>query len=307
MKRWVSLSTDCVPWKGKTGSAYAIYAPLVTRFWQRLGYTPILFMHDTGWDTAFGAHVLANLPPDIMRVSMPRLEPLSIGNTMRTVRLAACAHEAVAPEDLIITADIDMAPISRDFFNQPSNIFVLRADMYGPMEGASQLLENDGTALLCGLFRFPLCYVGLTTAAWRDITPYPQDGSCHGNPVALARRILHGLRYDAVDYDESYCSARLLLSRYAVGSLQKHEDGSWTQGELRLVPQTDWPKGWPKNMILGGQGQVVSGGDESVVDWHMAKPASPGMEKALTRFWPEERDFLIEYWRKACELAGFSG
>jgi hypothetical protein len=302
MTRWVSLSTDPNP-------HYAIYAPIVVRLWRRLGFNPILFVHNAGWDTAFGEYVRAALGSDFTTLTeVPRLEPLSVGNTMRTIRLAASAHAYIGSDDIVMTADIDMAPLSRSFFELPPyQAQLLRADLHGPIEGASALRNDDGIALQAGLFRLPMCYVALTAQIWRDIFPYNE--TCANNPVLFARRILHGCGYDSHDYDEAYTSARLLLSRYAVGALEKQADGTWRQGELRIVPMSDWPRGWPKRMLIGGDAirPHAAGVGSDPIDFHMPKPSSPWVGPLLVKYWPEEREFIEPYWRQACELAGFRG
>lgn len=307
MTRFVSLATDANP-------TYAIYAPIVTRIWQQLGYQPILFVHDGhghapergvyGWETPFGDHVRASLP--VPPVIVPRVEPLSPGNTMRCVRLVAASLPHVSAQDLVLTADIDMAPLSKTFFERPAwPPFVLRADMYGPFEGASSLRGPDGApALLCGHWRFPLCYMGLPAVVWEELLPLVQ-----GDPVLSLRRVLHGLRQDNIEYDESTISARLLLSRYAVGTLEhirsSEEQGDlWRQGELELVGVADWARrdGWPKKMLIHGEGQVYNEVTRSAFDWHMPRPSAPWVGGALAKFWPELADFILPYWEKVATL-----
>lgn len=296
MTRWVSLATDANP-------HYAVYAPIVTRIWKQLGYKPVLFVHNQGWDTAFGQFVRENLPDDVPVIETPRLDPMSVGNTMRMIRLAACACSFIESNDLIITSDIDMAPLSRTFFDRQGPAFILRVDAYGPLEGATQLLDGDkGIACLAGLFRFPMCYVGLERDIWRDITPYRP--AVEGNPIELARRILHGCRGDQHDYDEQFVSARTLLSRWAAGSLVQM-DGRWRQGELEMVGSTDWPGGWPLGMIIGGTPHRPAG--SLPIDFHMPKPSNRATGGVLGQHWPEEGKFLEHYWFRAIELAGFSG
>lgn len=310
MTRYVSLAADANP-------HYAIYAPVVCKIWQALGYEPILFMHDGhghdpsrgvyGWETPFGEYVRSALP--VKPILVPRTEPLSPGNTMRCVRLVAASMPQVQPDDLVLTADIDMAPLSETFFDRQAwPPFVLRADMYGPFEGASSLRGPDGTpALLCGMWRFPLCYMGFPGRVWEEILPLVK-----GDPVLSLRRVLHGLREDSVVHDEATISARLLLSRYAVGALEKisssEETGDlWRQGELELVGVADWAArdGWPKKMLIHGEAQVWDERARSAFDWHMPRPSSPWVGAVLARFWPhrpELQKFILDYWQQVCGL-----
>jgi len=292
--KYVSLSTD-------QKVAYAIWAPLVVRFWRHLGYTPIVFVHHGDWSGRFEDFVLATLvkTPGVRLEYVPRTEPLSVGNTMRVARLAAGSLAGIQPDDFIITADIDMAPISRAFFERdPAQIWLLRADMYGGIPGAAGLLHDKQPALICGQFRLPLCYIGMPAIVWQKIMPYAD-----GDPIRSIRNINHGLGWDAHDHDEACTSARLLLSSWGAGPLVWQEDGTWKQGALNIIPKTDWPKGTPIGMLLGGQARTYKELDPSIVDWHM-KEVGRWVGSALSVFWPEEKDFIDSYWPEACRLAG---
>jgi hypothetical protein len=72
------------------------------------------------------------------------------------------------------------------------------------------------------------------------------------------------------------------------------------QGALNLVPMTDWPKGQPKRMLLGGMARDF---DPKAIDWHI-KSTGRWIGDALAAYWPEEKDFLCEYWPAACKAIG---
>lgn len=300
MTKYVALSCDANP-------LYSIWAPLMVRFWRRLGYTPILFQHNDGWSTELAMLVDRLLDEEHLRgetivVKIPRIGPLSIGNTMRVSRVAASAVASLSPTDFILTSDIDMAPLSRTFFDRdPEQCWVLRGDMYGSFEGASAMMHDGTKGLIAGLWRFPLCYIGMPVFAWRTIMPIVV-----GDAEKSIRNINHGLRQDAHDHDEACTSARLLLSAWAAGSLEESHvvevDGGkrWFQGALNLVAQTDWPKGQPSRMLLGGQ---ATKHNPRAVDWHI-KSTGKWIGPALAAYWPEERDFINEYWPRACKAIG---
>lgn len=301
---FVALASDANP-------HYAIYAPIVCRLWRRLGYTPLLTLHDGyGWDTALGSYVLEKLAGFRHIARVPSVAPLSAGNTMRVVRLAAAAFLDVMPEDFILTADMDMAPLGRELFEfAPSlgRIVLLRGDAYGNLASTPPLLANGEPALISGLFRFPLCYVGMEAQIWRELFPLTD------NVTESVRRIVHGLRADQIDYDEACCSARVLLSKYAIGALTKHESDpeefehreAWTQGDVVLVPLADWAKrdGYPIGMLIHGEGRTPI---PDAIDFHMPRPATTWVGGTLQHYWPEEHDFIAEYWPKACDLAGIN-
>lgn len=267
MTRWVSLATDAHP-------HYAVYAPIVAKLWRRLGFNPIVFLHNEGWDTPFGKHVRESLnaaEPAIVEV--PRIEPLSAGNTMRAIRLAACALSAVGEHDTIMLSDIDMAPLSRSFFLRHDQAVVLRADMYGPLIGASSLNASGAFTLIPGLFRFPLCYVNLTAQLWRQILPYSREDA--DTPVELARAYLVGCRHDSPEWDEAIVSARLLSHPSVFGwplSPLKAID-EYEQGRLRLVPMTNWPSALPRRMLIGGEAYRINRWVAiDPIDFHMPRP-----------------------------------
>ena len=281
--KYVSLACDANP-------SYATYAPIVARIWRRMGFEPILFIHNTGWDTEFGRHVMINLD-GFLKIPVPRIEPLSVGNTMRVSRLAAAALTHINDDDLIITADIDMAPLKPAFYSQVEPPFVLRGDMYGSFPGCASLLHDGTPALICAMFRFPLCYIGLRAEHWRRIMPIVP-----GDPTETIRAINHGLRCDSVEHDEACTSARLLTSVEAHGPLKHVVGDRWQQGSLNLISQTNWPGGWPMRMLIHGEGQHFN--PESV-DFHMPRPIARWTGEALGRYWPDDAAFFRAYWNTA--------
>lgn len=297
MTRYVSLSCDANP-------HYAIYAPIVIRIWKALGYEPLIFLHNDGWqNTRFASRVLLEIMTGPGHVcEIPRIEPLSVANTMRVARLAAASLPYVDPEALVLTSDIDMAPLSRTFFERDAwDVFVLRADLHGPIEGcasfpgAENKLHDGRPALLCGHFRFPMCYVGMRARIWRDVMPLIVGDAEHS-----IRRINHGLRHDSHEHDEATTSARLLHSRYAVEPLERLSERHWQQGNLQIVTMTDWPFGTHRNMLIGGQANAAV--DPNAVDWHMPKPAAPWCGRVLARYYPELAPFIEPYWAEICQM-----
>lgn len=282
MTRYVSLACDANP-------HYSVYAPIVARLWRRLGFEPIVFMHTSGWDSPLGALVQGALDDDaFLTPRIPRIDPLSVGNTMRVVRIVAAS--LVDPAALVMTADVDMAPLSRTFFDRTWDQFVLRADMYGSLHAAPKI--QGGVALIPGLWRFPLCYVGMRGNLWRKMLPI-----VNGDPETSLRQTMVGLRHDKVDYDEETTSARLLAM--SPGELVQDAEDTWHQGDLCLVSMTDWTRdGWPKRMLIHGEGNGPVQAD--AIDFHMPRPTARWVGQALSQYWPEEADFILPYWQKVC-------
>lgn len=295
--KYVALSTDANP-------AYAIYAPIVTRLWRHLGYEPLLVLHeDAGlWDTPFGHFMTSMLPIGTRIQRCPTMHPLNVGNTMRCVRLAAAAFSGVNDDDFIVTSDMDMAPLNRERFvrlDSYGEVVLDRGDGYGNLETTPPLLASHAPALLSGLFRFPLCYVGMKARIWRELFPLVLEDI----PGSL-RRVIHGLRADQIDFDEACCSARVLLSKYAIGSLQRHDDGArWTQGEMTILARHDWATrdGYPIGMLIHAEGRTFN---PSAIDFHMPKAPMRWVGNSISWYWPEEAEFINNYWPEACSLAG---
>lgn len=291
MTRFVALSTDSNP-------NYAIYAPIVTRLWRRLGYEPLLIIlePDPGWSTPLGHYVRESLPADLLIRSVPQTRPLTAANTMRVCRLAAAAFPEVDGEDIVMTSDIDMAPLSRTFFERDKEweLFVLRADFHGAIEKAV-VDYAYGPVLVYGAVRFPMCYTSARASIWRDLFPMIRD-----QLPRSVERIVHGLPYDKHDYDESNCSMRILQSKYAIGQLHQIDETIWQQGMLRMVVMPEYCENRPLRMLLGNEGAHF---DPNAIDMHMPRPTESWVGEALTRYWPEEIGFLQDYWPTALKLA----
>ena len=108
--KFVSLSTN-------DDIAYSLFAPLSVRVWRLLGYEAIVHVHTDGWADEFGRLVLHELSLAGARlVTVPTVAPLSVANTMRVVRLCAAAQSSLQDDDVIVTSDVDILPLRREWF-----------------------------------------------------------------------------------------------------------------------------------------------------------------------------------------------
>lgn len=303
MTRWVSLSSDANP-------RYSAYLPIACLLWKRLGWEPLVLMHDSGWDTSLGMEVEAWLDEfDIVRALVSDYPPLSVANTMRFCRLAGPCLRVVADGDLVMMSDADMMPISRSFFDVPEtwDVYSLRSDMHGFLQTPRLPPVN---------FRFTMCYVGARACVWRDVL-----GSVVGDISAslrqleefrepqLARVLAHGgavhrLDRDAVDCDEGIMSSHLLSSDWLQGDLMR--EGDWCglplyrQGNMRLVAVRR-EDGLPEGMlILGGwRGDRLP---DHVIDWHASMPPLGWFGDTLATFWPNEVNWISDYWSRVRKI-----
>jgi hypothetical protein len=287
--KYVALATDINP-------SYAIYAPVVGRLWRRLGYEPLFALHTDGWTSPFGAFVRAHLN-GFSCVEVPTTPPMSVANTMRAVRLAHAARPHVKDGDLILTADVDMAPLSRTFFRRDDDVFVLRADVYGDLARAATANETrPQSVLLAGEYRFALCYVAARARIWRELMPIVP-----GDIGQSLQRILHGVFKDAPDFDEASFSARLLRSRYAIGALQRVDADTWRQGDLILVPMNHDRRMLIHHCLPTYHDVRLLPPD--AIDFHMPRPTNGWAATVIGHYWPEETEFLAAYWPRAMALS----
>jgi len=286
--RYVSLSTDA-------NAMYSVYAPIVARLWKRLGYEPLMFLHDEHWDSDYCQYVRTKLTETVpleRQCEVSAAPPFGVPNTMRIVRLVGAAFPFIRPDDLVLTADVDMAPISRTWFNRPWSAFCLRGDMQGSYEGGKRPRpQKDGSYLQAGEFRFAMCYIGLLARIWHEILPLYA-----GDPRTSLKQVAYGAGYDAHDHDEAYVSYRLLRSRWAEGPLERVNEHArlWRQGELHLVSAIR-PDGLPEGMLLGHEGRLPA--PQGTIDFHLPRPAQYWVGDALAGLWLEDAQWIREYWR----------
>lgn len=233
MTDYVSLAVDPAP-------TYAIYAPIVARVWSSWNYTPIFTLHrSTQWENPFGQIVLREIRKVTNKIIwMPTMPPQTVANTMRTSRLVTASFAGLYPDDLIMTSDVDMVPLNRQFFHRPDDdFFVLRA-LYerwlACKDPPPKLIEKD---LAPGVFRFQMCYVGATVEIWRELLPLTV-----GDPVGSMTTLLKGLPNDSQDFDEAKLSHAMLSSPRVQGPLVTLDpSGVWKKGELTLIDPLNLP------------------------------------------------------------------
>lgn len=243
MTRYVVLSSDAAP-------TYSIFLPLVARIWSRIGYRPLVLLHDKGWYSDYGKFILDALDVTGARIDwFSQVKPLTVANTMRASRIVASALPFLKPDDLLLTADVDMVPIERAFFERDESWFVLRA-LYNVWcrDGGVTKMPRDAEGL-----RFAMCYCGATVALWRELMFLDPEV----DPVANLKTIVTyqaleepfktrqvSERGEAVwgDLDEMTLSQRWLGSlRVGFEPCVEVKVGEWRKGDLTLVDPVDRP------------------------------------------------------------------
>ncbi len=237
--RYVSLAVDAAP-------TYATFLPVVARMWERLGYRTIAHLERSPvWtETAFGRLVTAEIErAGVVSVAIDPAESLgalgatlpptirsAAANTMRVVRLVAAAH--TAPGDFVMTADVDMLPLSRDFFAEhaaESAPVCIRRPFYHAWGEASLHLPRS---LARGEWRFAMCYAGARTEAWLDMLGLVPGDSAASMAVLLGTFSPGDSPWDL---DERIFSSAVLGRPGSMGALEFVEAGRYRQGDVELL------------------------------------------------------------------------
>ena len=276
MTRYIVLSVDAAP-------TYAIYLPMAVRLWKRLGYSALVQLHDQGWDTTFGQLVRQETEDAGARLfDLPECPPLGVANTMRCSRLIAAAIPDLDAHDFLLTADVDMLPLSRTFFDRHEELIVYRGlgDIW--MQPSAPIPPAPPPVMRTGGMRFPMCYSGATVQLWREMLPIVVGDRM----LSLSRTIAPFLpaRSTYVDLDETIGSAAFLEHPRVRGQVEEIATGVWRQGDLYLVDPIDAPKLSPhdhmhRGLILLADGWIPGRGDA---------PVNP-IDFIPCRFYPGER------------------
>ncbi len=178
---------------------YLFYLPIVTLLWQKYtGFKPIVYLIGGAkrWldhkalekfvvkeSRKLGAEI--NFVPYISEYKETTIAQLS--------RIyAACS--AVYPDSYFLTSDVDMLPLSRDWFNQQQ-------------EGKSVDIKCPN----CGVKSYPICYVGASSAIWREFMNLKLD-----TEVSIENQMEAQLKADLKAGGDSFvewCYDEALLSR----------------------------------------------------------------------------------------------
>lgn len=172
---------------------YAFFAPLTARLWRDVAvHEPLVLLvgDEAAWCGGARTALVLDRVREVAEVAfVPRVPGVADHTVAQVARLLAAALPGDGG-DYLLVGDVDMWPLDRAHFapRDPAYAFhALHADAYGR-----------------GAERLPMCYLGATRAAWRDLLelgalslpealariPWPPDGDWH--------------------FDERYVSARLL-------------------------------------------------------------------------------------------------
>jgi hypothetical protein len=178
MDKFVVISTD-------RNELYSFFSPIVCLMWRNLiGYIPIsiLYENEQVWNaeekSKFVLHELRKFSAVEFVESVPDIK----GSTVAQVsRLYAASLEDVPADSYILTSDVDMFPLQRNWFHQQDKS--KRFHLFGADANLPTIL-------------FPICYLGGNVETWREIMEINETG--------LQDNLLHHLNplEDSWNYDE---------------------------------------------------------------------------------------------------------
>jgi len=247
---------------------YAFYLPIVSALWMRLGYRPIAYLLGTSqeWKAhPFGSVALAEARAQGAMIHfIDRVDGYRDSTVVQTARLAGGATPGLKDDDYILTADVDMLPLSRTFFDKPDlgAMNILYANAYG----------NEGRP------HWPICYIGMTRVKWEQLLgTYPNpsaavSGWLNGN---LERAASDGIAWE---FDEIFVSKKIA------------ERASGSDWPLRLIDRA--PGGPPRDRIDRGcwaeSVRPILSTPHPIVDCHAPRPGCGGEAWQRVRYCLEQ-------------------
>lgn len=250
---------------------YAFYLPIVSAMWMRLGYRPIAYLLGTSqeWKShSFGAAALAEARArGAMIHFVDRVAGYRDSTVAQTVRLAAGATPGLRDDDYVLTADVDMLPLSRTFFANPlqdHDVDVLYANAYGE-EGRPH---------------WPICYIGMSHLRWKHLL-----GSYPSPSEAVAGWLGGNLSKDAEagaawEFDEIFVSQK-------IDEMARREEHPW---RVRFVNRA--PGGPPRDRIDRGcweeSVRPILSTPHPIVDCHAPRPGCGGEAWKRVRYCLEQ-------------------
>lgn len=241
-----SIATDQHP-------VYECFAPLTAAVWRHhVGFEPLVTL--VGYEEEWLARPRSRLVMDELR--KVDIQPLFVAtpegyrsaNLAQVARMYAALERSLADSDVVITADIDMWPLDREWF--------------------CRHLPNPGqvTAYYANFpSRYPMCYVAANRRTWCEmLAPNATDQGRTREPwlgVESARAHLCGhltpqtAPADAWQHDEEFLTSRIRMLHPARLVSVRRPDGDPFPDRIDRVC-------WPHAVELGGK-----------KDAHLLRPA----------------------------------
>lgn len=161
MSRWVLFSCT-------TDERFSFFLPIAVRAWQNLGFSSLLILmgSESEWRDNLSTNRVLRALDDTPK-SIVFVKPLagySMWTTANIVRLFAGCTD-LPDDDYVIVSDIDMIIL------RPSYILDVQ------WEKAVHLWYSNAF-LHTGIMQYPMCHVGMTLRAWRDVMGVGSSDIC---------------------------------------------------------------------------------------------------------------------------------
>ncbi len=256
---------------------YSVYAPLCAWAWDRLGWEPMAFYHNGGFHPKEQEKELFDLITDTFPFkiwylgSIPGYRSDTLSQISRLY--GACDYD-LKPDDYLMTADVDMIPLSDYWKHNPEVITVWGHDL------------TDYTEI-------PICYIGMKAGKWVEVM-----GLSEGPNESIKRDLLTiPNAHESVEWEKRWSVDQQLIT-------QRLRE---TTFQIDHVKRGKYPNGYAVGRIDRGSWSLEH---EQLIDAHLLrdiyKLSDTGIGnlskviRLLYRVWPEEdfswfRNYIIEF------------
>lgn len=130
---------------------YDFYAPITCRLWKEIvGFEPLTIVVNRN-QTADRLNVVAQSCGIATIRHIPAESDIPIQHIAQVSRLLACTLPGIKDDDILMTADVDMWPLQKAYFQVM----------------APTLVNLYGSNIYAGSNRHPMCYVAAPASEWR--------------------------------------------------------------------------------------------------------------------------------------------
>jgi hypothetical protein len=264
MEKYAINSTDSTP-------AYLFFMPIVNRLWRaHMGYKTISMI--VGNRGEWEQHKLRNyvlqkiLETSNITIFINHNRTGFKSSTITQVgRLAVAVHPQIKPDDYILTSDVDMLPLNKQWFNSQNmnkKFHLFGANAYLGYIGPSEPGKNP--------VKFPMCYLGGRKKDWIDIMRITT-----GTVQLAIEEIIQGQK-DWWCLDENLFSNRIKTWEHYGHEKCQFIDRNWSGGRAsNRIDRDNWAPNMP----------------HPVYDCHCPRPGPqkwPQINTVLHRFFPKD-------------------
>ena len=159
MQKYAVISTDF-------GHLYSFFMPITAMLWKNhIGFDTIsiLIGNQDIWNKRKEGKLIYE---ETMKYSskikfLPVVPKMKSASTAQVSRIFASAHTEINDDDYLLSADVDMFPLHKKWFNEQDD---------------SKRLHIRNAQHWKNVKRFAICYVGGKAITWREIMNIRQDG-----------------------------------------------------------------------------------------------------------------------------------